>query len=882
MGPVRHAILAVTLLSAVGLAFFDDTKRMPSLGSASVAVVVAVAGVLTGMAGDTVPGRSAYRRIAIGLEVAAFSVGLAVLIQGHGTWLIALGSVGAAGFCVSGLLRLPGGVTGNAPRLGLALDGLIVAACLAFTAWMLYFADHGPDPLDPRPTWEYAAILASALSAAVVVGIGFVAAVRATGHRRAHGLLMIGLSGFMVTATGMSVGVQLDNFNMCRAYALTWGFSSLLVTGSVWLAVRNPGKPKAPPIPHIGLVVTLVPTAIAGGAAIYHASDMSPLKLDTVIAAVFVVAALTCRQVLTRFDVRRVAEQLADREAYFRSIVAGSSEVITVLDSDFVVRWQSPSSNWQLGWSGNQVLGRPFVDLVHDDDAAPVRKQLTRALDGERVLLDGRIKDRDGEWRDTESTVADHRGVPQVRGLVVHTRDVGDRKQLERELARMAYADPLTGLANRRQLLRKLDSDVAGSGIPCTMLAIDLDEFKNVNDLHGHDVGDEVLVEVAERLRANLRPTDLGARLGGDEFAVLLWCSAKDAGDIAERLLAALSEPYECGRSRVFLSISIGVAGCGTADDVETLLRNADLALRFAKEKGKNRIERYDADFEQMVRRRTTLEQELRGAMQRDELHLVYQPVVSLPDRAIVGAEALLRWTHPVLGIVPPSEFIPAAETAGIVDELTAWSLRQTAGRLSDWRAAGHLLWVSLNVSVRQLHSPNFAVEVAQSLVERGVPPNQLVVEITEHDVAYDINRLVAQLLGLRATGVRIALDDFGAGYSSLGQLHRLPVDIIKIDRALVVGAEDGSAPLSDVVVKLGQRLNLDVIAEGVETENQLAFVEEAGCPLGQGYLFDRPLLAEDLESRLDAQAAKAATVPAARLAIEGEPAEETAVPRES
>lgn len=854
LAALRRALLAFTLLYAVGvgLRYFGNDERVPGVGTASVAVVIAVAAAVSAYLADRLPGRDAYRNIAAGLGVGAFGVAVCVIVgRPDGVWAVGAGALVAAGYFIRGLLRLPGGVNGLAPRLGLALDGLIIAACLSFTMWMLFFVDYRPGTLPHAFTWTYGFVLTVALLSATVVGIGMVAAIRATGFRRAHILLAVGLSIVALAGPPMVIGVDIGSYGICRAAMLSWGAGTILVAIALWIGLRSPGAAKARPIPHIGLLVTLVPTAIAGGAAIYQAAVKGPLRLDTVIAAVFVVAALISRQILTRFDVRRAAEQLADREAYFRSIVAGSSEVITVLDDDLVVRWQSPSSTWRMDWTEAQARGRSFDELVHPDDAAPVRKQLTRALTGEPVILDGRIMDADGVWRDTESTVADHRAVPQVRGLVVHTRDVGDRKQLERELARMAYADPLTGLANRRQLLRKLENDVAGSGIPCTMLAIDLDEFKNVNDLHGHDVGDEVLVEVAERLRANLRPTDLGARLGGDEFAVLLWCGVKDAGDIAERLLAALSEPYDCGRTRVFLSISIGVAGCGTADDVETLMRNADLALRFAKERGKNRIERYDADFEALVRRRTTLEQELRGANERGELHLVYQPVVALPGREIVGAEALLRWTHPTLGSVSPAEFIPAAESAGIMDELTAWSLRETAGKLSQWRAAGHRLWVSLNVGVRQLHSPNFAVEVAQSLVERGVPPHQLVVEITEHDVAYDVNRLVAQLTGLRATGVRIALDDFGAGYSSLGQLHRLPVDIIKIDRALVVGAEDGTAPLSDVVVRLGERLGLDVIAEGVETEPQLAHVVEAGCPLGQGYLFHRPLMAADLEARL-------------------------------
>ncbi|WP_431936622.1 putative bifunctional diguanylate cyclase/phosphodiesterase [Micromonospora sp. RP3T] len=444
-----------------------------------------------------------------------------------------------------------------------------------------------------------------------------------------------------------------------------------------------------------------------------------------------------------------------------------------------------------------------------------------------------------------------------VRGYAVR---LAEREAHFRELA---HTDPLTDLANRRGLLRALHR-CAETGVPCVLLGLDLDGFKNVNDMRGHDVGDAVLAEVGRRLRGNLRPGDLAARLGGDEFAVLMHGSA-EPGPVAERLLGVLGRPYEEADGPVFLSVSIGVAGSPGDHDVELLLRNADLALRYAKQRGKNRIERYDATYDQLLSRRTRLEHELRGAIERDELRLVFQPVASLPSVRPVGAEALLRWRHPELGNVRPDEFIPLAEECGMISKLGAWVLHQACYQLSRWLADGHDVWVSVNVSPRELHAPQYVVQVADALRAHHVPPQRLVLEVTEHAVATDLDELIRRLTALRLTGVRIALDDFGAGYSSLGQLRRLPIDILKIDHSLVaehepvrpVGREGPAfAPMVDIVMRLGHQLGLEVIAEGVTNPTELAAVVAAGCRFGQGALFGWGVPAEHLEAMLEAATA--------------------------
>lgn len=436
---------------------------------------------------------------------------------------------------------------------------------------------------------------------------------------------------------------------------------------------------------------------------------------------------------------------------------------------------------------------------------------------------------------------------------VVDARRYAERlSQREAHFRQLAHTDPLTGLANRRGLLAVLPPRLAG-GPACALLALDLDGFKGINDMRGHDAGDAVLVEVGRRIAAHVGPDDVAARLGGDEFAVFLPTTPAHALPVAERLLIALSQPYQVPGATVFLSASIGLAGGATAADVPTLLRNADLALRYAKQQGKARVEEYDAAYDAVQRRRTTLELALREAIGRGELHVVFQPVVALPAIRPAGAEALLRWHHPELGLVPPEEFIPVAEESGQMSAIGAWVLHQACHQLSRLLAEGHDVWVSVNVSPRELRGGGYLSRLSEALATYQVPPQRLVLEITEHAVATDVEELAGQLARLRTVGVRVALDDFGAGYSSLGQLRDLPVDLIKIDHRLVdAGAAAGArAPLVDVVVRLGQRLGLEVIAEGVSDPERLRAVIDAGCRLGQGRFLGRAVPAEHLEAQL-------------------------------
>ncbi|WP_406036953.1 bifunctional diguanylate cyclase/phosphodiesterase [Micromonospora sp. NBC_00898] len=432
----------------------------------------------------------------------------------------------------------------------------------------------------------------------------------------------------------------------------------------------------------------------------------------------------------------------------------------------------------------------------------------------------------------------------RLRELVGH---LDDRDRLARTVRRLTATDQLTGLANRRELLRGLAGRDPGSP-PGALLVVDLHGLGVVNDGSGHAVGDEVLVEVAKRLRAGCGPGDLVARLAGDEFAVLTDVGPVLAYALATRLLTALTEPYPLPGGAARLQASVGLAETAGGDP-EDVLRQADLARRRAVQLGRDRVEWYDAYLEEQLVRRLDLERELPGAVARGELDLVYQPVLALADRLPVGTEALLRWRSPVLGTVLPAELLPVAEDLDLVGEVGRWVLDRACRQLAEWSEGGRELWMSVNVGLRELAAPDFVPRTATALAAYGVPADRLVVEVAEPAVAAELPTVVARLAGLRSLGVRTALDEFRAEHASLAQLRRLPIDLLKVGPHLVGTAGDARRPLIDVVVSLGDRLGVDVVVEGLESDAQVAGACRAGCRYGQGFALARPATAERVEA---------------------------------
>ncbi len=448
-----------------------------------------------------------------------------------------------------------------------------------------------------------------------------------------------------------------------------------------------------------------------------------------------------------------------------------------------------------------------------------------------------------------------------VGGVVVTLHDITDRKRVEQELAHQAFHDVLTGLANRAlfrdRITHSLSRAVRTDHVPAVVF-MDLDGFKTVNDGLGHDVGDEVLREVARRLESAIRTGDTVARLGGDEFAILIEESARPLGEaegVAERILSTLTEPVCVNGQQIKLSASLGIALGDDDSTAASLLRNADVAMYRAKAAGKGRWVVFDAEMRVATIERLRFETDLVGALDAGQFRLVYQPVVELssPDNRVVGFEALLRWDHPILGTIAPERFIPLVEDSGLMVPIGAWVLQEACRTAARWqseytREGG--LSMAVNISARQLASPDLVNEVASALEEAGLEPSMLVLEITESVLIADAAVAARRLRRLRELGVRLAIDDFGTGYSSLSYLREFPVDILKIDKSFIDRITDASDAPAIVrgLLDLGRTLQLKVVAEGVELAVQRDHLRAEHCDFAQGYLFAKPLDADEVE----------------------------------
>ena len=431
---------------------------------------------------------------------------------------------------------------------------------------------------------------------------------------------------------------------------------------------------------------------------------------------------------------------------------------------------------------------------------------------------------------------------------------------VHRTLTHEATHDSLTGLANRAAFHTRVEAALSRrpeDGGTQAVLFVDIDDFKDVNDTLGHAAGDELLEIVAMRLLKVVRTGDFVARLGGDEFALLLESlpSAADAMRLAERTVTSLAEPISIYGREVNVGASIGLAVLEPDSDLSSIMRQADIAMYSAKGRGKNRVESYDSTLHDVAVEHQTLKVDLALAADLGELVLDYQPVLDLETSALVGIEALVHWQHPTRGLLRLATFVEVAEDSGAIIGIGTWVLKKAVEDTVTWQRQFDRpdLWVSVNVSVRQLESPHFAMLVADILETSGLDPRSLVVELTESVLASPADGAVEQLEKLRDLGVRVALDDFGSGYSSIGYLRHLPVDILKIDRSFVSGAAGAGAPLLEAIVNLGKRLGMVVIPEGIEQPDDLATVRALGCSIGQGFLLSRPVSPAEITQRLTA-----------------------------
>ena len=575
------------------------------------------------------------------------------------------------------------------------------------------------------------------------------------------------------------------------------------------------------------------------------------------MAVVLAAAAVIYRQLAAV----RAARERSETERFARDIIDNAGEGIVVYDRELrYVLWNGFMKELT-GLDAQDVLGKPATEVFPHLAEEPVAELLRRALAGESVPSPDEYytvpaTGRQGWLSAVYRPYID--AEDRVAGVVALIRDITERKSAEQQIEYQAYHDALTGLANRNLFREHLSLALALAERrqkQVAVLFLDLDHFKDVNDSLGHSIGDELLQEIARRLRAAVRDGDTVARVGGDEFTIVLQELARvqEAAIIAQKVLRAIAEPIEIGEHRLYVTASIGITlfpDDGT--DAETLLKNADAAMYRAKNEGRNTYQMSTSELSRSTHQRMTVESGLHLALESGEFTVLYQPQVDVETMTVVGMEALLRWNHPDRGVILPEEFIGVAEERGLILPIGDWVLRQACLDVRRFHERGlpHFR-VAVNLSPRQFRDPSLGAAVASALRDSGIRPETLELEITETVAMENVRLTMATLEEFRASGVTIAIDDFGTGHSSLSYLKRFPIDALKIDRAFVTDLPDSFADAAIVssVVQLANGLGLRVIAEGVETVEQLEFLKEAGCREVQGFYFCVPVEIEKLEA---------------------------------
>jgi diguanylate cyclase (GGDEF)-like protein/PAS domain S-box-containing protein len=652
------------------------------------------------------------------------------------------------------------------------------------------------------------------------------------------------------------------------------GYPYLALPLVVWGAVRwaLPGASLATLATAVVVVVR-----VGQGAAPFAGSPMELLRLDGFLAVVsfsgLVVAAVVIERDAAAGRLEAANRELEERVRIRTAALDADRERLAEAQRIAGIgSWELDLVTETANWSDEQyrIFGvdpstfeptyDAFLALVHPDDRAAVIAGLERAVLGhEAFLFDYRVPLSDGgiRWvRARGRLITDDAG--DLVGMQGTCQDITDRMEAEAALTYHALHDPLTGLPNRTLLLDRIEVALARSSRlrrSVAVLFLDLDRFKPINDSRGHATGDTVLQTVASRLRAAVRPSDTVGRLGGDEFVVVSEdASVWQATVLGERLIRALEKPFEVEGDEVFVTVSVGIAIAETAVSADELLRDADVAMYQAKQRGRARCEFFDEAMRTEAARRLETATALHRALERDEFETHYQPIVDLNSGAIVGVEALVRWCHPERGLVSPAAFIPMAEEQGLIVPIGDRVLEESCRQWASWRTQfpdREPLILNINISARQLHRPEFLQSIRAALARHGVDPGSICLELTESVLMEDVEAERHTLSALRELGVGLAIDDFGTGYSSLTYLKRFPVTGIKIDQTFVagLGGDSFDTAIIESVIELAHAVGLHVTAEGIETVEQMLRLRALGCDYAQGYYFARPQSAANLDA---------------------------------
>ena len=748
--------------------------------------------------------------------------------------------VGAAVAAIVGLfpVRIPGAKT--------AIAG---AEIFIFLMLVLY----GPE----------AAIIAAALE-------GFVASWRASKRWTSRlGTPAMASVAMLVCATAFSEARALIQANghgssvlllTLIAFALLYFVANTMLTSTLF-ALKN-GTPITPFAWLRGygwIALAYVASASIAG-MLYLSFEQFGLPVLLVAVPVIAMFLSTVHSYFQRKESdQRHVEELKASESRFHSAFTHAAIGMALVTTDGRFMQANRSFCEMLGRTNPDLLSVNLRQIVNPADLGSMQGLVDRLVAGDLQSFHAEIRGvhRDGSdvWMALNVSLARDWQF-RTHNLIVQAQDISARRRAEAELYHNAYHDSLTQLSNRthfnEQLNRAISRVQRHPEQRFAVMYLDFDRFKMVNDSLGHKAGDELLVDLARRLQAALRPTDLIARLGGDEFAILLEDiqRERDAVDLAERIQRELQRPFQLGEMEVTISASIGITfSTNGYQTSEQIVRDADIAMYKAKSRGKGQFALFDASLHQHVSSQLKLENELRRALGQGQIYLDYQPIYSLKEQRLIGFEALVRWKHPERGALEPAVFIPTAEETGLIVPLGNWVLTEACRQLRVWKDAHAAtgLTMSVNVSSLQLTHPDFVARVREALDAAKLAATELTLEVTESVLMDGIENAVSTLNELRAMGVTLSIDDFGTGYSSLNYLATLPIDALKVDRSFIerMGAEGDGSEIVRAIFKLGKALSKQVFAEGIETQPQLTMLQELGCEFGQGFLLSRPVDAE-------------------------------------
>ncbi|MBM7716183.1 diguanylate cyclase (GGDEF)-like protein/PAS domain S-box-containing protein [Bacillus thermophilus] len=570
------------------------------------------------------------------------------------------------------------------------------------------------------------------------------------------------------------------------------------------------------------------------------------------------------RYIAIRNDItlrKQMEESIRKSEERYRLITENSLDLIATIDPEGNFLYVSPSHQTVVGMDRSQQKSGKLYDWIHPEDRDLVKNEVRKLVDKQKSssIMEFRLQAANGKviFAETKiSAITNEGGL--IKKLLFATRDMTDRKNWEQKIYHLAYHDTLTDLPNRRLFMNNLDKAISSLNKQekLAILFIDLDRFKYINDSFGHDMGDYILIEAAQRIKQALRSMDLVARLGGDEFTVILPQieDVEMVKEIAEKIQQKFKEPIQIPGEQLYLSCSIGIAlypeNGRNADD---LLKRADTALYTVKERGRSGFALFKHEMEEKSLERIMLENELTKAVKEEQFHLDYQPKLDFSNNELIGMEALVRWNHPELGMIPPNKFIPIAEETGLIIPIGEWVIREACKQNKSWQNLGYPpLTISVNISVRQLEQTNLLGTIQQILAETELDPQWLEIEVTE-SILSDLENAADILQKIRDFGVQISIDDFGTGYNSFSYIKHLPIDTVKIDSTFVrdIQNSEESQAIIEAILVLARTLGINVVAEGVESKSQLHFLEKEGCNQGQGYLFSKPVASDVFEQYL-------------------------------